>query len=95
MDKKREHSFYSIIDVATELGLSQKTIRRHIASGKLGSIKIGNVYRIPKDSLEDFLNHKNESDLKSELETLTDIESPSKDDLKRIKQIKKILNQDL
>lgn len=94
MDKKREHSFYSIIDVATELGLSQKTIRRHIASGKLGSIKIGNVYRIPKDSLEDFLNHKNESDLKSELETLTDNNTPSKDDLKRIKQIKKKLNQD-
>ncbi len=94
MDKKREHSFYSIVDVATELGLSQKTIRRHIASGKLGSIKIGNVYRIPKDFIEEFINSKTNEDLKEELITLNRILVSSKEEKIRIKQLEKILDQD-
>lgn len=49
-------SFYSIIDVSQRLKLSQKTIRRHIASGKLQSVKIGSTYRIPNEVLEDFIN---------------------------------------
>ena len=53
-------SYYSIAEVATNLGLSIKTIRRHIASGELDSAKIGNVYRIPKCAVEEFINSKNE-----------------------------------
>jgi DNA (cytosine-5)-methyltransferase 1 len=57
MDKdKRNISFFGITEVAEKLNMSQKTVRRHIASGKLGSIKIGGVYRIPIDALDDFLN---------------------------------------
>jgi DNA (cytosine-5)-methyltransferase 1 len=59
MDKAiQRHSFFSIIEVAKELGISQKTVRRHIASGKLKSVKIGGVYRIPIEALEDFINSK-------------------------------------
>jgi DNA (cytosine-5)-methyltransferase 1 len=59
MDKAiQRHSFFSIIEVAKELGISQKTVRRHIASGKLKSVKIGGVFRIPIDALEDFINSK-------------------------------------
>jgi DNA (cytosine-5)-methyltransferase 1 len=94
MDKKREHSFYSIVDVATELGLSQKTIRRHIASGKLGSTKIGNVYRIPKDSIEEFINSKTNEDLQEELNLLNKEKTKNKEQIKRIKQLEKILDQD-
>jgi DNA (cytosine-5)-methyltransferase 1 len=50
-------SFYSIIEVSEKLGLSQKTVRRHIASQKLKSIRIGGVYRIPSDALTDFINN--------------------------------------
>jgi DNA (cytosine-5)-methyltransferase 1 len=59
MDKAiQAHSFFSIKEVAEELGISQKTVRRHIASRKLASVKIGGVYRIPVDALEDFINCK-------------------------------------
>ncbi len=51
-----EESYYSIVEVAEHLNLSQKTVRRHIASGELHSTKIGNVYRIPKEALERFIN---------------------------------------
>lgn len=51
-------SFYSILEVATRLNLSIKTIRRHIASGELDSTKIGNVYRIPHSAVEGFINKK-------------------------------------
>lgn len=52
-------SYYSIAEVATLLNLSIKTVRRHIASGELASTKIGNVYRIPKYAVEDFINGNN------------------------------------
>lgn len=94
MDKKREHSFFSIIDVAKELGVSQKTIRRHIASGKLASTKIGNVYRIPKDSIEDFINSKTNENLLEELNLLNNEKIKTKDQIKRIKQLEKIVDQD-
>jgi DNA (cytosine-5)-methyltransferase 1 len=94
MDKRKEYSFYSIIEVAKELGVSQKTIRRHIASGKLGSIKIGNVYRIPKDSIEEFINSKSNEDLKEELIVLNKEVNKSKEQKKRIKQLEKILKED-
>ena len=54
MDNTKE--FYSIAEVAERLSVSIKTIRRHIAAGTLGSIKVGNVYRIPKDALNNFIN---------------------------------------
>lgn len=57
MDNSSEKkSFYSIADISEKLNFSQKTIRRHIASGKLQSIKIGTSYRIPNDALEEFIN---------------------------------------
>lgn len=56
MDNTKD--FYSIAEVAEHLNLSIKTIRRHIAAGGLGSVKVGNVYRIPKDALTRFINTK-------------------------------------
>lgn len=50
--------FYSIIEVAEHLNLSQKSIRRYIASGQLGAVKIGSTYRIPKGALEYFINNQ-------------------------------------
>ena len=53
---ERKYAFYSISDVSEKLNISQKTIRRHIASGKLKSSKIGTSYRIANDALENFIN---------------------------------------
>ena len=53
MDKTSQ--MLRIEDVANELNVSQKTIRRYIHSGKLKSNKIGGVHRISETELRDFL----------------------------------------
>ena len=53
MDDK---GFYSIREVSERLNISQKSVRRYIASKELGSVKIGSTYRIPIDALNDFIN---------------------------------------
>lgn len=57
-------TFYSIKQLSHKLNLSQKTVRRKIASGKLNSYKIGGVYRISETDIESFLreNTVNEVD---------------------------------
>lgn len=47
--------YFSIADVAVMSHQSQKTIRRHIASGKLKAEKICNKYRISKENYEKWL----------------------------------------
>jgi len=47
--------YLSIQQVSAKLNLSQKTIRRHIASGKINSYKIGGIYRIDQSDLNIFL----------------------------------------
>lgn len=54
-------NFYSIADVAERLNLSQKSIRRYIASGELGAAKFGGAYRIPQGALEYFINSQTNS----------------------------------
>ena len=56
MDNK---TFYSITEVSKIINVSEKTIRRHINSGKLKSQKIGGVHRIDKDELNLFINLSN------------------------------------
>lgn len=57
MDKQHQESlFYCISEVSELLNISQKTVRRHIASGKLKSVKIGGLYRVYKNSLDEFIN---------------------------------------
>ena len=59
----QKNSFYGITEISEKLGVSQKLVRRHIASGTLQSIKIGGVYKIPSQSFHDFINY---IELKSE-----------------------------
>lgn len=57
MDKEQQiNTFFGIAEISEKLNISQKTVRRHVASGKLKAIKIGGVYRIPIDALDDFMN---------------------------------------
>jgi DNA (cytosine-5)-methyltransferase 1 len=48
--------YLGIPEVSEKLNLSQKTIRKLIASGNLKSEKIGGAYRISIDSINDFTN---------------------------------------
>jgi excisionase family DNA binding protein len=48
--------FHSIDDVARQLHVSSKSIRRWIAAGRLGSHKLGRQIRISQRDLEGFLS---------------------------------------
>ena len=45
----------SIKEVADMLNVSQKTIRRHINSGKIQSLKIGGIHRISSEEISTLL----------------------------------------
>ena len=53
MDKSKP--LLKINDVAKNLNVSLKTVRRHIHSGKLKSTKVGGVHRIAEDDYDDFI----------------------------------------
>lgn len=50
----REKEFYSIAEVAEQLDLSQKAVRRFVASGVLEAVKNGSSYSISRKALEKF-----------------------------------------
>ena len=45
----------SIKEVADILNVSQKTIRRHIGSGKIASVKLGGIHRISSHEISALL----------------------------------------
>lgn len=47
--------FLTADEVAKELKISRRTVRRHISSGRLKSVKAGAVRRIRLSDLKDFL----------------------------------------
>lgn len=46
---------YTIPEVAEQLGISQKIVRRYIASGQLKAQKTNNAYRITEEQYKDFV----------------------------------------
>ena len=54
MKSKKSDTYIGIIEASEKLNLSQKIIRKHIASGKISSIKIGGVYKIPMSIIKKF-----------------------------------------
>lgn len=46
--------FRTISQVAEYLGVHPKTVRAWIDSGKLKAIRVGRLYRVPEEALEDF-----------------------------------------
>jgi DNA (cytosine-5)-methyltransferase 1 len=55
--------YFGIPHIAEKLSLSQKSIRRHIASGQIKAIKIGGSYRISASQLDHFLKDTKELDV--------------------------------
>lgn len=49
--------FYTAEEVAQLLKVHYLTIYRHIKAGKIKAHKIGNIYRISKTALEEFLEN--------------------------------------
>jgi excisionase family DNA binding protein len=47
--------FFSVAEIADQLGLSQKSIRRKVANGELTAIRIGKLQRISEYSRADYI----------------------------------------
>ena len=64
MDHK---DFYSISEVARKLDLSQKAVRRFVASGELPALKNGSSYSIQRNSLDKFSEYAAAADIEYDL----------------------------
>jgi len=62
--------FHSIIKISEICNVSQKTIRRQIASGKLKACRIGNQWRIEENDFNDWINPENHNDIKEQIGAL-------------------------
>jgi len=51
-----DNKIYTVEEIASKLQLNEITIRRYLRSGKLVGVKLGKVWRITEDQLNDFLN---------------------------------------
>lgn len=49
---------YTVSDIARDLGVTERTIREYIKSGKIKAVKVGNKYIISEDNYRDFVNGK-------------------------------------
>ena len=47
--------FYTVLEIAKMLSISDETVYRHINSGKLKASKIGQQWRISEEQLQDYL----------------------------------------
>lgn len=53
-------AFYSVEEVAETLGVSTKTVYRHLRSGRIRARKLGSLWLVPKREIESLLNPEGE-----------------------------------
>lgn len=54
-----ENIFYTCKEIATRYGVCEDTVWAWVRTGKLKAIRIGKLYRIPKEALTEFEKSKN------------------------------------
>lgn len=64
---------YNVNEVAIILKVHQETVKNEMKRGKIKGIKVGNVWRIPEQAVEEYLgvianNYKTEKEIKLEKE---------------------------
>lgn len=64
-----DKEFFNISEIASILSVSIKSIRRLIAAQKLEAIKVGNVYRISKYALKNFVESNHISEKSKRIDT--------------------------
>ncbi len=52
-----EPEYYTVDEVAKRLRVSRRTIQRMIEAGELRALRVRDLYRIPRASLEQFEGH--------------------------------------
>ncbi len=58
MDKHIEPAVFTVKQAAEYLSCNPKTVRDFCRQGKIHAIKLGSKWRIPKETLKDFINGK-------------------------------------
>ena len=53
----KDHSFWTIQQVAEILQIHWQTVLNYIKSGKLNAIKLGKGYRVSKKDLDEFIKN--------------------------------------
>lgn len=54
-DSIEELRLYSLAEAEDIVGLTAQTLKRHIKAGKLEAVKVGNRWKVTKDSLEKYI----------------------------------------
>jgi excisionase family DNA binding protein len=54
---------YRVDEAAQQLGLSEREVKRRIATGELDSVKIGRARLIPREAIGDFLANRNSTSM--------------------------------
>lgn len=52
---------YRADQAAVKLGISEREVKRRIASGELASLKVGRARLVTQDAISDFLSRRNRS----------------------------------
>lgn len=78
--------YLTIEETANRLGVSQKTIRRYINNGKVSAQKVGGIWRIFEESIQDYVSScpTNKSASKDDFCVFMDSEYFESDDLLQV-----------
>jgi excisionase family DNA binding protein len=57
-----EEKVYTVKEVASQLRIDTKTVRKWIRSGELTAIDIGGEYRVRQSALDDFIRRRERRD---------------------------------
>ncbi len=60
--KHRDEKVYTVKEVANQLRVDTKTVRKWIRSGELVAIDIGGEYRVRQAALDDFIRRRERRD---------------------------------
>jgi excisionase family DNA binding protein len=60
--KHMEEKVYTVKEVASQLRIDTKTVRKWIRSGELTAIDIGGEYRVRQSALDDFIRRRERRD---------------------------------
>jgi excisionase family DNA binding protein len=60
--KHMEEKVYTVKEVASQLRVDTKTVRKWIRSGELTAIDIGGEYRVRQSALDDFIRRRERRD---------------------------------
>jgi excisionase family DNA binding protein len=62
-----EPEFYTVQEVADRLRVSRKTIYRMVERGEIRAVRLGDVYRIPREGLDAFIRGEQKTETTAEV----------------------------